>query len=60
MVNDIAVQFQHQSPEEAANTVAAHLRMFWEPRMRAELRSLADSTPDAFEPVALAATRQLE
>lgn len=59
MVNDIAVQFHHQSQDEAVKAVATHLRMFWDPRMRAEIRELAGTTPDAFDPIALAAARQL-
>ncbi|ASR38503.1 formate dehydrogenase [Prauserella marina] len=60
MINDIAVQFPHQEPGTAATAIAAHVRMFWEPRMRAELRKLSDTEPEAFEPLALAAARLLE
>jgi formate dehydrogenase subunit delta len=39
LFNDIAEQFRHQPVERAAPQVAAHLRQFWEPRMRAQLVS---------------------
>lgn len=35
--DDIAEQFRHQPAEQAAPTVVAHLRQFWEPRMRRQL-----------------------
>jgi formate dehydrogenase subunit delta len=37
--DDIAAQFRHQPVEQAAAAVTAHLRQFWEPRMRAQLVS---------------------
>ncbi|HEY0638590.1 MAG TPA: formate dehydrogenase subunit delta [Pseudonocardiaceae bacterium] len=54
LANDIAAQFHHLPPDEAAERVAAHLRMFWDPRMRAQL--LATVTADGeLDPVARAA-----
>jgi formate dehydrogenase subunit delta len=46
LANDIAVQFPLQSDAQAAETIAAHVRMFWEPRMVAELTALS-SRPDS-------------
>jgi formate dehydrogenase subunit delta len=45
MANRIAEFFQAM-PEraEAVEGVAIHLRRFWEPRMRQQLRSLADDS----------------
>jgi formate dehydrogenase subunit delta len=37
MANDIAAQFRHLNHDAAVAALAAHLRAFWEPRMRAEL-----------------------
>jgi formate dehydrogenase subunit delta len=37
MANDIAAQFHHRPPAEAAEEVARHIRLFWEARMRADL-----------------------
>jgi formate dehydrogenase subunit delta len=42
LANDIAAQFRHRPEDEAAAEVAAHIRRFWDPRMRAELLTLAD------------------
>ncbi|MEU6645166.1 formate dehydrogenase subunit delta [Saccharomonospora sp. NPDC046836] len=59
MANDIAVQFQHLPPEQAAEAIAAHIRMFWDPRMKAELRRLVTTDADDLDPLALAATHLL-
>ncbi|MEU4420524.1 formate dehydrogenase subunit delta [Actinoplanes sp. NPDC024001] len=59
MLNDIAVQFQHQAPEAAAAAIAAHIRAFWDPRMRAELMRRVESEPQMLDPLALAAARLL-
>ena len=45
LANDIAAQFPHQGDAQAAQAVAAHMRQFWEPRMRAELVGML-SLPD--------------
>lgn len=37
MANDIAAHLQHLPSDEAAEAVAAHIRRFWDPRMRAQL-----------------------
>ncbi|WP_127500421.1 formate dehydrogenase subunit delta [Actinoplanes solisilvae] len=59
MINDIAVQFQHQAPDAAAAAIAEHIRAFWDPRMRAELMRRVDSEPEMLDPIALAAARLL-
>lgn len=59
LANEIAVQFRHRPPEPAAQEIAQHIRMFWEPRMRAELLRSAATDPDSLDPLALAATRAL-
>lgn len=41
LANDISAQFPHLPVEVAAKEVAAVIRSFWEPRMRAELTELA-------------------
>jgi formate dehydrogenase subunit delta len=46
LANDIAAQFPHQPDAQAAAAIAAHIRMFWEPRMLAELTALS-SRPDS-------------
>lgn len=37
MANDIASQFGYLEHDKAVAGIAAHLRQFWEPRMRAQL-----------------------
>ncbi|MDW5328012.1 formate dehydrogenase subunit delta [Plantactinospora sp. KLBMP9567] len=59
LANEIAVHFHHQPPEQAAAAIAEHIRAFWDPRMRAELRLRAEAEPEALDPLALAAARLL-
>jgi formate dehydrogenase subunit delta len=37
LATEIAAQFRHRPPEEAAEAIAAHIRSFWDPRMRSQL-----------------------
>jgi formate dehydrogenase subunit delta len=60
LANDIAVQFHHQAPDTAAAAIAAHIRAFWDPRMRTELTRLVAAEPDALDPLVLAAVRLLD
>ncbi|MEQ4299871.1 formate dehydrogenase subunit delta [Plantactinospora sp. B6F1] len=60
LANEIAVHFRHQPPGEAAAAIAAHIRAFWDPRMRADLLRRAETEPDALDPLALAAARSLD
>lgn len=55
MGNDIARQFAHLSPDEAAATIAAHIDRFWDPRMRAALHALVASGDDTLDPLLVAA-----
>ncbi|GHF69138.1 formate dehydrogenase subunit delta [Amycolatopsis bartoniae] len=59
LANEIAVQFGHQRPERAAAAIAAHIRQFWDPRMRADLLAQAAAAPDELDPLALAAVALL-
>ena len=59
MANDIAVQFAHLPFHQAAGEVAKHIRMFWDPRMRAEFDRFADVPPHDLDPAALEAARLL-
>jgi formate dehydrogenase subunit delta len=40
MANDIARQFAHLGHDAAVAAIAEHLRLFWEPRMLAQLREV--------------------
>jgi formate dehydrogenase subunit delta len=57
LANDIAAQFHYLPENAAAEAVANHLRMFWDPRMRAELRALVErgQAVDDLDPIAAAA-----
>ncbi|CUR59235.1 conserved hypothetical protein [metagenome] len=55
MANDIARQFAHLAPEDAAVAVAGHLRLFWDPRMRRELRAEVERDPDQVSPAVVTA-----
>ena len=59
MVNQIAVNVAHHPPEQAAAEIAAHLKLFWAPAMRAELVTYLDGGGLDLAPLAAAATEQL-
>ncbi|GEL25421.1 hypothetical protein PSU4_43750 [Pseudonocardia sulfidoxydans NBRC 16205] len=46
MVSDIVVQFAHRPADDAAAAIAAHLRRFWDPRMRRRLVAAVDAGAD--------------
>ncbi len=52
MVNQIAANVAHHSPEEAADLVATHLRSFWAPPMRADILAYLDGGGAGLDPVA--------
>lgn len=57
LVNEIALQFRRQAPEVASAAIAKHITMFWDPRMRADLRERVANEPTSFDPLALSAAR---
>jgi len=57
MSNQIAANFRHHPPEQAAAEVANHLKRFWAPSMRGEL--LDDRDLAALDPLVVEAIRQL-
>lgn len=59
LVNEIAAQFQHRPAEQAAQEIAHHIRMFWDPRMKRELLRCAAADPDSLDPLALAASKEI-
>ena len=50
MGNDIARQFAHLPPAEAAEAVARHIETFWDPRMRRDLEALVAAGDDSLDP----------
>ena len=58
LATEIAAQFRHRPPEEAAADIAAHIRSFWDPRMRSQLLAQVDAGAVA-DPLVLAAVQLL-
>ncbi len=63
LANDVAAQFAHLPADTAAARIAHHLRMFWDPRMRAQLQATVDATVAGdttdLDPLAVAAVHLL-
>ncbi|RJL18555.1 formate dehydrogenase subunit delta [Paracoccus siganidrum] len=59
MANQIATFFNTQPGDKAAENVAAHLRDFWEPRMRAQLKEYVAAGGAGLNPTVAEAARQL-
>jgi formate dehydrogenase subunit delta len=59
MGNDIARQFAHLPPAEAAAAVARHIETFWDPRMRRTLEALAAAHDDSLDPLLVEAAGRL-
>jgi len=59
MANQIAAFFGAYPEAEAVEGVAAHLRQFWEPRLRAELARHVAAGGAGLDPLVLAAARRL-
>jgi formate dehydrogenase subunit delta len=38
LATEIAAQFRHAPPGEAAHSIARHIHTFWDPRMREQLK----------------------
>jgi formate dehydrogenase subunit delta len=60
LATEIAAQFKHLPTEEGAAAVAAHVRRFWDPRMRARLINEVARTREDCDPLVVAAVRVLE
>lgn len=59
LANEIAVQFHAYPPDVAAESVAAHLRSFWDPRMRAQLLAHVAAGAAGLDPLAVRAAARL-
>jgi formate dehydrogenase subunit delta len=55
MANQIARFFRSQPGTDQADRVAAHLRDFWEPRMRADLKAYVAAGGAGLDPLVLKA-----
>ena len=59
MGNDIARQFAHFPPAEAAEAIARHIETFWPPRMRRDLEALVAAGDDDLDPLLVDAAGRL-
>ena len=61
MANDISHFFVAEAgPDDAPEQIAAHLKKFWDPRMRAEIAAaVAEGRATGLDPIALAAVREI-
>ena len=59
LANEIARQFAHRPPADAATAIANHMRAVWDPRMKKALLEAVDAGNDDLDPVAALAAEQL-
>ena len=59
MGNDIARQFAHLPPAEAAEAIARHIETFWDPRMRRGLEALVAAGHEDLDPLLVDAAGRL-
>jgi len=59
MANQIASNYAHHPPEQAAAEVAAHLTSFWAPPMRAALADYVHEGGAGVDPVVVMALEQV-
>jgi formate dehydrogenase subunit delta len=60
LANEIAAQFAHRPPQEAATSIANHIKAVWDPRMKQALIAHASSGATDLAPAAVLAARQLQ
>lgn len=60
MANQIARNFAALGEASATAETATHIRLYWDPGMRARIRALAAEKPDALSPTAAAAIHRLD
>jgi formate dehydrogenase subunit delta len=59
LANDIAAHFRHRPREEAAESVARHIALFWDPRMRTALLGHVDAGGIGLDPLSVDAAAVL-
>lgn len=60
MANQIADYYQAYPEDEAVAGIAAHIRSFWDPRMRTTLANHVAAGGAGLKPLALAGAKQIE
>ncbi|MFL6099035.1 MAG: formate dehydrogenase subunit delta [Actinomycetales bacterium] len=59
LAHDIAHNLVNLPDQQRSEAVANHIRSFWDPRMRRQLKLIVDADPDIVEPVVRAAAALL-
>jgi formate dehydrogenase subunit delta len=59
LANEIAAQFEHREPADAATAIANHVKAVWDPRMKKALIAHAEAGAEDLAPAAALAARQL-
>ncbi|MEV0284033.1 formate dehydrogenase subunit delta [Kribbella sp. NPDC050820] len=59
LANEIAVQFAHRPPADAATAIANHMKAAWDPRMKRALIAHVEAGAESLDPVAALAAQQL-
>lgn len=52
LANDVAAQFAYLDHDKAVAGIVAHLRQFWDPRMRAQLVAHVAAGGEGLDPLA--------
>ena len=60
LATDIAAQFRYLPDDVAAEKIATHIRMFWDPRMRAQLRELVADGGTDLDPLVVEAAGRVD
>jgi formate dehydrogenase subunit delta len=60
MANQIGTYFASQGPDEAVAGTSQHLRLFWDPRMRAAIIAHLDAGGEGLHPNVRAAVERLK
>ncbi len=60
LANEIAAQFAHRPPADAATAIANHMRIAWDPRMKKALIAHVEAGAEDLDPAAALAAQQLQ
>lgn len=59
LAQDIARNLAHLPHDEAVAAIANHLRSFWDPRMRTQLKTIVEVDPSIVDPLVREAAARL-
>ena len=60
LANEIAAQFAHRPPADAATAIANHMKTVWDPRMKQALIAHVAAGATDLDPAAALAAQQLQ